>query len=40
MLDIKELDPTVPVVKNMLLMDNEGKRIAVNYYSSEWCAWN
>ena len=31
MLDIKELDPTLPVVKNMLLMDNEGKRIAVNY---------
>lgn len=37
MLDISELDPTLPVVKNMLLMDNEGKRIAVNYYSSEWC---
>ncbi|KAK2076474.1 hypothetical protein QBZ16_000999 [Prototheca wickerhamii] len=35
MLDIKELDPTLPVVKNMLLMDNEGKRIAqANYEMS------
>ncbi|KAL6785145.1 COPZ1 [Auxenochlorella protothecoides x Auxenochlorella symbiontica] len=34
--DIIDVDPTLPVVKNVLLMDNEGKRIAVNYYSSEW----
>ena len=29
-------DPTVPVVKNLLLLDSEGKRIAVKYYASEW----
>lgn len=37
MIDIVDIDPTLPVVKNMLLLDSEGKRIAVNYYSSEWC---
>lgn len=31
-------DSTIPVVKNLLLLDSEGKRIAVKYYSSEWCA--
>lgn len=31
-----EVDPTVPVVKNMLLLDSEGKRIAVKYYAPEW----
>lgn len=30
------IDPTCPVVKNMLLLDSEGKRIAVKYYSPEW----
>ncbi|EIE23550.1 zeta-cop, subunit of COP-I complex [Coccomyxa subellipsoidea C-169] len=30
------VDPTVPVVKNMLLLDSEGKRIAVKYYGSDW----
>ena len=29
-------DPTCPIVKNLILMDSEGKRIAVKYYSSEW----
>ena len=31
------VDPTVPVVKNVLLLDSEGKRIAVKYYSDDWC---
>lgn len=31
-------DSTIPVVKNLLLLDSEGKRIAVKYYSPEWCA--
>ena len=30
------VDPTVPLVKNMLLLDSEGKRIAVKYYSDDW----
>lgn len=30
------IDPTCPKVKNMLLLDSEGKRIAVKYYSPEW----
>lgn len=30
------VDPTCPKVKNMLLLDSEGKRIAVKYYSPEW----
>lgn len=31
------LDPTCPVVKNLLVVDSEGKRIAVKYYSNDWC---
>ena len=31
------LDPTCPVIKNLLLLDAEGKRIAVKYYTPEWC---
>ena len=31
-----DIDGTVPVVKSMLLLDSEGKRIAVKYYDSEW----
>lgn len=31
------LDPTCPVIKNLLLLDAEGKRIAVKYYTAEWC---
>ena len=32
-----EIDPLIPVVKNILILDSEGKRIAVKYYSSsEW----
>lgn len=30
------LDPTCPVVKNMIILDSEGKRIAVKYYTPEW----
>ena len=30
------IDPTVPTVKNLLLLDSEGKRIAVKYFSPEW----
>jgi hypothetical protein len=30
------IDPTVPTVEAMLLMDDEGKRIAVQYYSKRW----
>ena len=26
------------VVGNLLLLDSEGKRIAVQYFSQEWCA--
>lgn len=31
-----DVDPTVPVVKSLLLLDSEGKRIAVKYYAPEW----
>lgn len=31
-----DVDPTVPVVKNLLLLDSEGKRIAVKYFSKDW----
>ena len=27
-----DIDATVPTVKNMLLLDSEGKRVAVKYY--------
>jgi hypothetical protein len=31
------LDPTNPVVQNMLLVDSDGKRIAVKYYkNTDW----
>ncbi|KAI8468069.1 MAG: zeta-cop, subunit of COP-I complex [Monoraphidium minutum] len=30
------LDSTCPKVKNLLLLDSEGKRIAVKYFSPEW----
>jgi hypothetical protein len=33
---MEAIDPTVPIVKNLLLLDSDGKRIAVKYYSSEW----
>jgi len=32
-------DPTLPIVKSLLLLDSEGKRIAVKYYSQDWWEW-
>ncbi|PSC76108.1 Coatomer subunit zeta-2 [Micractinium conductrix] len=29
------VDPTIPVVKNMLLLDAEGKRVAVKYFTTD-----
>lgn len=29
------VDPTIPVVKNLLLLDSEGKRIAVKYFTPD-----
>jgi hypothetical protein len=29
------LDPTLPVIKNILLLDSEGKRIAVQYFAEQ-----
>ncbi|KIY99103.1 Coatomer subunit zeta-2 [Monoraphidium neglectum] len=34
------VDPTCPKVKNLLLLDAEGKRIAVKYFSPEWTTVN
>jgi hypothetical protein len=31
-------DPTCPIIKALILLDSEGKRIAVKYYGSEWWA--
>jgi len=31
-----EVDPTMPVIQNMLLLDSEGKRIAVKYFDQQW----
>ena len=31
------VDATTPKVKNLLLLDSEGRRIAVQYYAPEWC---
>ena len=33
-----DVDPTVPVVKNLLLLDSDGRRVAVKYYAPEWSA--
>lgn len=30
------VDPTCPTVRNVLLLDSEGKRIAVKYFTPEW----
>ncbi len=30
------IDATAPVIGNLLLLDSDGKRIAVQYYSPEW----
>ena len=31
-----EVDPTMPVIQNILLLDSEGKRIAVKYFDQQW----
>lgn len=28
----------LPLVKNLLLLDAEGKRVAVKYFDETWCA--
>ena len=33
---VKEVDPTAIVVKNVLVLDSDGKRIVVKYYASDW----
>ena len=30
------MDPTCPLVKKVLLLDSEGRRISVKYYSKDW----
>lgn len=30
------MQETCPSVKNILLLDSEGKRVAVKYYSDDW----
>lgn len=30
------LQDTCPSIKNILLLDSEGKRVAVKYYSNDW----
>lgn len=34
-----EFDDVTPMVQNIIMMDSEGKRIAVKYYSDEWCGF-
>lgn len=31
------VDPTCPKVLNMLVLDSDGRRMAVKYFSPEWC---
>ena len=35
--EASEMALAVPLVKNLLLLDAEGKRIAVKYYGDTWC---
>jgi hypothetical protein len=35
-LDLLLVQETCPSVKNILLLDSEGKRVAVKYYSDDW----
>lgn len=35
-----QIDPVIPTVKALLLLDSEGKRIAVDYYTPDlWVAF-
>ena len=36
MLQISRLQDATPFVKNILLLDSEGKRVAVKYFSDDW----
>ena len=31
-----DLDDLTPIIQNVIVMDSEGKRIAVKYYTDEW----
>lgn len=41
MLEKKPLavDPTVPTVNGLVLLDNEGKRVAVQYFGEKLCVY-
>ena len=30
------LDPTTPMIKNLLVLDSQGKRVATKYYGNDW----
>jgi hypothetical protein len=32
-----DIADVTPLVQNILIIDSEGKRIAVKYYNDEWC---
>ena len=32
-----DFDDVTPMIQNIIIMDSEGKRIAVKYYGDEWC---
>lgn len=36
MSSIKEVDSTAIVVKNVIVLDSDGKRIVVKYFAEEW----
>lgn len=35
-IDAIKMDVSTPLIKNVLLLDSEGKRVAVKYYSDDW----
>lgn len=34
--NIELVDSTAVLIKNLIILDHEGKRIAVKYYSDDW----
>ena len=36
MSSVKDIDPTAILVKNVIVLDADGKRIVVKYFSPEW----
>jgi hypothetical protein len=34
-----DIEDVTPLVQNVLIIDSEGKRIAVKYYNDEWCGF-